>query len=84
MATELYKKQNVGSIRLKFMMNRQTSKSDDKIPGLDQVTSEDVVMGLYEGFKKFQLEHKDFQFALSPSFRKETNYFDSEDHGKFT
>ena len=78
MATELYKKQNVGSIRLKFMMNRQTSKSDDKIPGLDQVTSEDVVMGLYEGFKKFQSEHKDFQFALSPSFRKETNYFDSD------
>ena len=78
MATELYKKQNVGCIRLKFMMNRQTSKSDDKIPGLDQVTSEDVVMGLYEGFKKFQSEHKDFQFALSPSFRKETSYFDAE------
>ena len=78
MANELYKKQNVGSIRLKFMMNRQTSKSDDKIPGLDQVTSEDVVMGLYDGFKKFQSEHKDFQFALSPSFRKETNYFDAE------
>lgn len=76
MATELYKKQNVGSIRLKFMMNRATSKSDDKIPGLDQVTSEDVVMGLFDGFKRFQAEHKDFQFALSPSFRKEINYFD--------
>ena len=80
MATELYKKQNVGSIRLKFMMNRATSKADDKIPGLDQLTSEDVVMGLYEGFKKFQSEHKDFKFTLSPSFRKETNYFDE---GKF-
>lgn len=80
MATELYHKQNVGSIRLKFMMNRATSKSDDKIPGLDQVTSEDVVMGLYEGFKKFQSEHKDFRFTLSPSFRKEINYFDE---GKF-
>lgn len=80
MATELYHKQNVGSIRLKFMMNRATSKSDDKIPGLDQVTSEDVVMGLYEGFKKFQSEHKDFKFTLSPSFRKEINYFDE---GKF-
>jgi len=80
MATELYKKQNVGSIRLKFMMNRATSKSDDKIPGLDLLTSEDVVMGLFEGFKKFQSEHKDFQFALSPAFRKEINYFDE---GKF-
>ncbi len=78
MANELYKKQNVGSIRLKFMMNRSTSKSEDKIPGLDQVTSEDVVIGLYEGFKRFQSEHKDFQFALSPSFRKETSYFDEE------
>lgn len=80
MASELYHKQNVGSVRLKFMMNRATSKSDDKIPGLDQVTSEDVVMGLYEGFKKFQFENKDFQFTLSPSFRKEINYFDE---GKF-
>lgn len=80
MATELYHKHNVGSIRLKFMMNRATSKSDDKIPGLDQVTSEDVVMGLYEGFKKFQSEHKNFQFTLSPLFRKEINYFDE---GKF-
>lgn len=76
MATELYTKHNVGSIRLKFMLNRATSKSDDKIPGLDQVTSEDVLLGLYGGFKRFQNEHKDFRFILSPSFRKETTYFD--------
>jgi adenosine deaminase len=80
LASELYKKHNVGSIRLKFMMNRATSKSDDKIPGLDQVTSEDVVMGLFEGFKKFQNENQDFRFTLSPSFRKEMTYFDE---GKF-
>lgn len=78
MASELYKKHNVGSIRLKFMLNRATSKADDKIPGLDQVTSEDVLLGLYEGFKKFQREHKDFKFILSPSFRKETSYFDED------
>ncbi len=78
MATELYKKHNVGSIRIKFMLNRATSKSDEKIPGLDQVTSEDVLLGLYEGFKKFQSENKDFHFILSPSFRKEINYFDEE------
>lgn len=76
MASELYLKHNVGSIRLKFMLNRATSKSDDQIPGLDQITSEDVVLGLYDGFKRFQNEHKDFQFTLSPSFRKETSHFD--------
>jgi adenosine deaminase len=80
MASELYKKQNVGSIRLKFMMNRASSQSDEKIPGLDQVTSEDVVLGLYDGFKKFQNENPDFKFTLSPSFRKEPSYFDE---GKF-
>jgi adenosine deaminase len=76
MATELYTKHNVGSVRLKFMLNRATSQSDDKIPGLDQVTSEDVLLGLYDGFKKFQTENRDFQFILSPSFRKEISYFD--------
>ncbi|MCC2678396.1 MAG: hypothetical protein K0R29_972 [Pseudobdellovibrio sp.] len=81
MASELYNKHNVGSLRLKFMLNRSTSKSDDKIPGLDMVTSEDVLLGLYDGFKAFQKEHPDFKFILSPSFRKETNYFDES---KFT
>lgn len=77
MASELYLKHNVGSIRLKFMLNRSTSTSDDQIPGLDQVTSEDVLLGLFEGFKKFQKEYPDFKFILSPSFRKESNYFDN-------
>jgi len=81
MASELYNKHNVGSLRLKFMLNRSTSKSDDKIPGLDMVTSEDVLLGLYDGFKAFQKDHPDFKFILSPSFRKETNYFDES---KFT
>lgn len=76
MANELYHQHNVGSIRLKFMLNRATSKDDDKIPGLDQITSEDVLLGLYDGFKKFQNENKDFKFILSPSFRKEITYFD--------
>ena len=80
MASELYLKHNVGSVRLKFTLNRATSASDDKIPGLDQVTSEDVLLGLYDGFKRFQKEHEDFKFVLSPSFRKEAHYFDE---GKF-
>ncbi len=77
LATEVYHKYNVGQIRLKFSLSRSTSKSDEQIPYIDDVTSEDVVMGLYEGFKKFQHEHPEFQFILSPSFRKEPAFFDS-------
>lgn len=77
LAQELYYKYNVGQIRLKFSLSRLTSKSDEQIPYIDEVTSEDVVMGLYEGFKKFQKSHPDFNFILSPSFRKEPAFFDS-------
>lgn len=76
-ASELYKKYNVGKLRLKFTYSRSTSSSSDQIPGADNVPSEDVVLGLYEGFNKFKKEHPDFQFVLSPSFRKEANFFDS-------
>ncbi len=78
MAQELYHKYNVGRIRLKFSLNRSTSSSSEQIPGIDDVSAEDVVLGLYEGFKKFQAKHKDFWFTLSPSFRKESHFFDSE------
>lgn len=77
MANELYNKFNVGRIRLKFTLDRATSSSSEQIPGIDDVTPEDVVLGLYEGFKKFQDEHSDFDFVLSPSFRKEASFFDS-------
>jgi hypothetical protein len=77
MANELYMKFNVGRIRLKFTLDRATSSSSEQIPGIDDVTPEDVVLGLYEGFKKFQGQHPDFDFVLSPSFRKEANFFDS-------
>lgn len=77
MANELYTKFNVGRIRLKFTLDRATSSSSEQIPGIDEVTPEDVVLGLYEGFKKFQNEHPDFDFVLSPSFRKEANFFDA-------
>ena len=78
MAKDLYEKFNVGKIRLKFSLSRSTSSSSEQIPGIDDVTPEDVVLGLYDGFKKFQSEHKEFDFILSPSFRKESNFFDSE------
>lgn len=77
MAKELYHKFNVGKIRLKFSLSRASSNPTEQIPGSDDVSSEDVVLGLYDGFKKFQNEHPDFDFTLSPSFRKEANSFDS-------
>lgn len=77
MAEELYHKYNVGSLRLKFTLSRASSTSADQIPGADSVTSEDVVLGLYDGFKRFQDRHPDFQFVLSPSFRKESSFFDA-------
>ena len=76
-AEELYKKYNVGKLRLKFTFSRATSSSADQIPGADSVPSEDVVLGLYEGFKKFKDQNPDFEFVLSPSFRKEANFFDT-------
>lgn len=78
MADELYHKFNVGRLRLKFSLSRSTSSSSEQIPGIDNVTAEDVVLGLYDGFRDFQQKHPDFDFILSPSFRKEANHFDSE------
>lgn len=77
MAEELYHKFNVGRIRLKFSLNRSTSSSEEQIPGVDEVGADDVVLGLYEGFKRFRDENSDFDFVLSPSFRKEASFFDS-------
>lgn len=80
MAEELYEKYNVGHLRLKFTLNRTTSKKSEQIPGTEDVTEEDVVFGLYDGFKKFQKENPDFDFVLSPSFRKEAEFFDKENY----
>lgn len=77
-AKELYEKYNVGSVRMKFSLSRSTSSLSEQIPGIENVTPEDVVLGLYDGFKKFQDEHQDFKFILSPSFRKESGHFDAE------
>ena len=77
LAQELYTKYNVGKIRLKFSLSRASGNSAEQIPGADDVSAEDVVLGLYQGFKKFQEKHPDLDFILSPSFRKESNFFDS-------
>lgn len=78
LASELYSKYNIGFIRLKFSLSRSTSNSSEQIPGSDDVSSEDVVMGLFEGFQKFKREHPEFRFILSPSFRKESQFFDQD------
>lgn len=80
MAKELNDKFNVGAIRLKFSLSRASSSSSEQIPGIDDVTPEDVVLGLYDGFKKFESEHPGFHFILSPSFRKEATQFDAENY----
>ncbi|EQC51607.1 hypothetical protein [Bacteriovorax sp. DB6_IX] len=78
MAKDLYENYNVGNIRLKFTLSRANKMDAEQIPGLSDVTEEDVVMGLYTGFKKFQKEVPEFDFILSPSFRKELNFYDSD------
>ena len=77
MAEDLYLNYNVGQIRLKFSLSRSTSDSSEQIPGIDAVTAEDVVVGLYDGFVSFQKQYPDFKFILSPSFRKESSFYDS-------
>jgi adenosine deaminase len=77
MASRLYRTTNVGSIRLKFTLMRETTDSSEQIPGLESLTPEDVVLGLYEGFRAFQKEAPAFHFVLSPSFRKEPGFYDA-------
>lgn len=78
MAKELYNEYNVGKIRLKFTLSRSSSMDSEQIPGANELKEEDVVMGLYQGFKKFQKEYPAFDFVLSPSFRKELDFYDKE------
>ena len=77
MASRLYRTSNVGSLRLKFTLMRETTDPAEQIPGIQELTPEDVVLGLYEGFRQFQREVPAFQFVLSPSFRKEAGFFDA-------
>jgi adenosine deaminase len=77
MAKRLYRQANVGSIRLKFTLFRETTDSSEQIPGISGLTAEDVMLGLYEGFRQFQSEVPAFRFILSPSFRKEPGFYDA-------
>ena len=77
MAKELYTKYNVGSVRLKFTYSRASTKRSDQIPGLEELPSEDVVLGLFDGFMAYKKQNPEFDFILSPCFRKEEGFFDS-------
>ena len=77
MAKTLYGQYNVGFIRLKFSFSRATADESEKVPGLEDVTEEDVVLGLYDGFMKFKSEYPQWNFTLSPSFRKESTFYDN-------
>ena len=78
MASELYHSYNVGFIRLKFTFSRATNNESEQIPGHDKLTEEDVVLGLYDGFMEFKKKVPEFNFVLSPCFRKEANFFDGQ------
>lgn len=76
MAHELHGKFNVGMVRLKFTLSRASGDAEENIPGLDSLTEEDVVLGLYEGFMQYRQEVPEFNFILSPCFRKEADFWD--------
>jgi hypothetical protein len=80
MADQLYSKYNVGFLRLKFTYSRASSTESEQIPGIEGVSEEDVVLGLYEGFSEFKKRFPRFNFILSPSFRKEADFFDSKNY----
>ncbi|HYC88251.1 MAG TPA: hypothetical protein VEO54_03495 [Thermoanaerobaculia bacterium] len=81
MASRLYRSSNVGALRLKFTLFRETTDPSEQIPGLAELTPEDVLLGLYEGFRDFQSEMPAFRFILSPSFRKEPGFYDATKYG---
>ncbi|MEM7646251.1 MAG: hypothetical protein AAF203_05030 [Pseudomonadota bacterium] len=77
LAQSLWDKYNVGAVRLKFSLSRATTLSSEQIPGSENVTPQDVLMGLYDGLKDFKNQHPEFEFILSPCFRKEPSFYDS-------
>lgn len=80
MASELFHQYNVGFIRLKFTLSRASADEAEKVPGLENLTEEDVVLGLYDGFMDFKKEVPQWDFVLSPSFRKEADFFDNKNY----
>jgi adenosine deaminase len=78
MSKQLFEKYNVGSVRLKFTYSRASSVKAEQIPGIADLSSEEVVLGLYDGFMAYKKQNPKFNFVLSPCFRKEESFYDSE------
>jgi len=78
MAKDVYENYNVGHIRLKFTFSRVTKMRAETIPGLKESTSEEALLGLYEGVMDFKKQHPFFNFILSPSFKKEAEFYDAD------
>ncbi|HYX37619.1 MAG TPA: hypothetical protein VE954_31340 [Oligoflexus sp.] len=76
MARTMMEEFNVGFIRIKFTYSRLTTDPKEQIPGAELLTNEESLLGLYEGFRAYQKEVPQFQFALSPCFRKEPGFYD--------
>ncbi|MBI2212291.1 MAG: hypothetical protein HYU52_01480 [Acidobacteria bacterium] len=76
-ASRLWRQSNVGAVRLKFTLFRNTTDPAEQVPGIESLSIDDVVLGLYEGFRAFQREVPTFEFILSPCFRKEPGFYDS-------
>jgi len=76
LASTVFRTFNVGKVRLKFSLSRATTDAVESLPG-EAVSPEDVLLGLYEGFVRYQQEEPRFDFVLSPSFRKEATFFDA-------
>ncbi|MFN8369888.1 MAG: hypothetical protein U0T83_04580 [Bacteriovoracaceae bacterium] len=71
MASELYHKYNKLE---KFALNLpENPQKKLMLFGLKNLTSEDVVLGLYEGFAKFQEKHPNFDF-VSPISEKSLTF----------
>ncbi|MGK2858396.1 MAG: hypothetical protein ACSLFQ_14445 [Thermoanaerobaculia bacterium] len=77
MASRLWRESNVGAVRLKFTLLRNTTDPAEQVPGIEALTIDDVVLGLYDGFHAFQSEVPGFEFILSPCFRKEPGFYDA-------
>ncbi len=77
LSEKLWNQYNIGAIRLKFSLSRGTTIISEQIPFIENLHPRDVILGLYQGFKDFQNKHSEFRFILSPCFRKEQNFYDS-------
>lgn len=76
MAKNMFENHGVHWLELKFTLDRSGGDSPaEQFPGLEQLTDEQVLTGLYDGFMQYKKEHPAFRFFLSPGFRKEKNNY---------